>query len=88
MNNYDAINDLFDIANFIGKALHSIATGREFTEKDAKDAIDAISAVRKLGTDFIIDTKDESKEIRDFFNAISEIGKSGIDYVGNGGNNG
>ena len=59
-----------------------------FTEKDTKHTIDAMSAVAKLGTDYIVNNEDKSKEIRDFFYAISDAGKGTIDYMGNGGSNG
>ena len=88
MNNLEKISDIWDAASFIGKALHGIATSRAFTEKDAKDAIDAMSAIAKLGTNYLANNEDESKEIRELFNAISEAGKGTIDYIGNGDGNG
>ena len=79
MNDISKVNDFLDVANFIGKALHGIATGRDFTKQDAKDAVDAISAAAKLGTDYIIDNENDSRDIREFFNLISNVGKNGLD---------
>jgi hypothetical protein len=81
MKNYEVTSDLWDIANFIGKALHGIATGATFTDKDAKDTIDTICAIAKLGTDYIVDNEDKVRELRDFLNAISNAGKGSIDLL-------
>jgi len=81
MNNLEKISDIWDVASFIGKALHGIATNRPFNDNDAKDAIETITAVAKLGTDYIVDSNDESKDLREFFNIISDVGKSGIEMV-------
>jgi len=88
VNNLDTISDFLDIADFIGKALHCIATGRAFTEEDAKCAIDAISAAAKISAELTLDNYNEVEEMRRFFNLISESGKDGIDLLSgkNGGN--
>jgi len=81
MSKLDTANDLFDIAYFIGKALHGIATGREFTDQDAKDAMDAVSGAAKIGSRNFAKNEAENEEIRKFFELITETGKGSIDYI-------
>ena len=74
MDTFEKASNTYDVAKFIVKALHGIATERAFTKNDAKDAVDAIGAVAKLGY-----SKD--KEFVDFTNALQEFAKSGMDLV-------
>ena len=74
MNNIEKTDKYLDIVNFFVKAVHGIATGKEFTVQDAKDATDAISAVGQLGMD-----KLNEKEAAELVNALAQITKSAMD---------
>lgn len=74
MNNLEKASNAYDVAKFIVKALHGIATDQPFTKNDAKDAVNAIGAVAKLGYS-------EDIDFVDFTNALQEFAKSGMDFV-------
>jgi hypothetical protein len=74
MNQSEKASNYFDIAHFIGKALHGIATGKEFTVQDAKDATNAISAVGQLAM-----SEPSEKEVAELMKAFAEAIKSMLD---------
>jgi len=74
MNNLEKADNMKDIANFLGKVLNGIATGRAFTKQDAKDAVDAVNAVVKLATE-------EHKDATGFFNLLADATKGGMDLI-------
>jgi len=76
MDKIDKVANYLDIAMFVGKALHGIATGREFTVQDAKDATDAMNAVGQLAMSGL-----NEKEAADLMNAFAEATKSAMDEI-------
>lgn len=76
MNKTEETINYYHVAKFLGKALHGIATGKEFTVQDAKDATDAISAVGQLGM-----LKMGEKEAIELIRILAEATKSTLDVM-------
>lgn len=71
MTNVEKTDKYSDVVNFFVKAVHGIATGKEFTVQDAKDATNTITAIGQLGTD-----KLNAREALEFINVLAELTKS------------
>ena len=74
MNNLEKFGSALEIANFIGKALHGMATGRDVTKQDTKDAVDAVKAIAKLATQ-------ENRDATDFFDMLADATKNTMDSI-------
>ena len=76
MDKLENATNYSQFAYFIGKALHGIATGKEFTVQDAKDATDAINAVGQLAMDEI-----NEKEAAQLMRLLTDATKSTLDAI-------